>query len=63
MKLNQLRDELEECVAVQDFEKAATIKGKITEAEEDRNVLEKEGSVVNNSQRIEKVSCLIYNII
>lgn len=56
VKLNQLRDELEKCVSAQDFEKAAEIKSKITEVEQDRSILEKEGTVVNNSQRIEKVT-------
>lgn len=54
VKLNLLRDELEGYVATQDYEKAAEIKSKITEVEQDRSVLEKEKNAENNSQRIEK---------
>ena len=60
VKLNQLRDELETCVSEQNYEKAAEIKSKIVEAEEERSDLEKEELTENNSQtRIEKVKRLV----
>ena len=61
MKINQLRDELEGFVSAQEFDKAAEVKNKLTELDQEKSDLETEANSVNNFQtRIEKVQIVMY---
>ena len=56
VKINQLRDEMEGFVSAQEFDKAAEVKNKIAELDQEKCDLETEANSVNNFQtRIEKV--------
>lgn len=61
VKINQLRDELEGFVAAQEFDKAAEVKNKLTELDQEKSNLETEANSVNSFQtRIEKVRIVVY---
>ena len=55
VQLNQLRDELEECIQKQDFARAATIKENVSVLEESKLQLMNETLPQSQEVRIEKV--------
>lgn len=55
MKLNQLKDEMEECVSEQDFSRAAELKQKIAELEEEKDSLTQDEGASSQAIREEKV--------
>ncbi|XP_068710176.1 condensin complex subunit 3-like [Montipora foliosa] len=54
VKLNQFRDELEQCVTDQDFARAADLKQQITELEEQREILDSEENSFSQTVRSEE---------
>lgn len=57
MKLNQFRDEMEQCVSNQDFGRAAELKQQIAELEEQKEILDSEENSFSQTVREEKVNC------
>ena len=55
MKLNQCRDEMEQCVTNQDFAKAAELKQQITDLEEQKEILDSQENSFSQTIREEKV--------
>lgn len=55
VKLNQLRDEMEECVSKQEFSRAAELKQMISELEEERDSLTQDEGLNLQVVREEKV--------
>ncbi len=53
--MNQLRDELDECIKCQDFQKAAELKQKVTDLEVSRQSLIEASQPTNIEVRSEKV--------
>ena len=56
VQLNQARDELEECVQKQDFQRAADLKQRVTELEASRQSLVDASQPQTTEVRTEKVS-------
>lgn len=54
VKLNQLRDELEQCVTNQDFARAAELKQEITDLEEQKETLDSEENFFSQTVRSEE---------
>ena len=59
VKLNQLRDELEQCVTNQDFARAAELKQEITDLEEQKETLDSEENFFSQTVRSEEKVCRI----
>jgi UvrB/uvrC motif len=55
VQLNQARDELDECVQKQDFQRAAELKLQVTDLETSRQILIKESQPQHSEVRLEKV--------
>jgi len=58
VQLNQVRDELEECVQKQEFQRAAELKQQVTLLEASRQTLIVESQPQNTETRTEKVTLL-----
>ena len=58
VELNQLREELDECIRGQDFERAAEIKVKVAELDATKNSLLDDAQPKSQEVRTEKVSML-----
>ena len=65
VQLNQVRDELDECVQKQDFQRAAELKQKVTDLETSRQTLIDESQPPSTEVRIEKVLnlCFCYSFV
>ena len=57
VKLNQFRDEMEQCVTNQDFAKAAELKQQITELEEQKEILDSQENSFSQTVRSEEKVC------
>lgn len=60
MQLNQARDELDECVQKQEFQRAAELKQKVVDLEASRQTLIKESLPQSQEVRVEKVMYLSF---
>lgn len=56
VQLNQVRDELEECVQKQEFQRAAELKQEVTRLEASRQALVVQSEPQNTETRMEKVT-------
>jgi protein-arginine kinase activator protein McsA len=57
VQLNQARDELDECVQRQEFQRAAELKQQVIDLETSRQTLIKESQPQSQEVRVEKVMC------